>query len=114
MSVMSGIKGQRKNHRLFPGIKGKRPDKAKFRREEATQRQTEYDKLSLQQKLDRLPPEPLCAKQRTRLLALIEKQNQPKPVKETGLAKGEIQVVGGETSPKQKQSKPKPYMKGQK
>jgi len=108
---MSGVKGQRKNHRLFPGIRGRRPDKAKFRREEAVERQTEYDKLSLQQKLDRLPPEPLCKKQRTRLLTLMEKQNQPK---EVGLTKGELQVVGGETSPRQKQSKQKPYMKGQK
>ena len=104
MSVMSGIKGQRKNHRLFPGIKGKRPDKAKFRREEATQRQTEYDKLSLQQKLDRLPPEPLCKKQRTRLLALIEKQNQPK----------EAPKPKAEEAVSNKQPKQKPYMKGQK
>jgi hypothetical protein len=107
MSVMAGIKGQRKNHRLFPGIKGRRPDKAKFRREEAVQRQTEYDKLSLQEKLDRLPPEPLCAKQRTRLLAKIEKQNQPKPVKEVPKAQAEENVSN-------KQPKQKPYMKGQK
>lgn len=107
MSIMSGIKGQRKNHRLFPGIKGKRPDKAKFRRQEATERQTEYDKLSLQQKLERLPPEPLCAKQRTRLLTMIEKQNQPKPAKEALKPQAEETVSN-------KQPKPKSYMKGQK
>jgi hypothetical protein len=107
MSVMAGVKGQRKNHRVFPGIKGKRPDKAKFRREEAIERQAEYDKLSLQEKLDRLPPEPLCTKQRTRLLGLIEKAKQPKPVKEAPKPQAEETVNN-------KQPKPKTYMKGQK
>lgn len=38
-------------------------------RKEAGERQAEYDKLTLQQKLDRLPAEPHAAKQRARLLA---------------------------------------------
>jgi hypothetical protein len=83
MALTTIVKGQRKNHRRYPGIKGKRPDKAKFRREEAVERQTEYDKLTLQQKLERLPPEPLCKKQRARLQAQLDKQNQPKETKGT-------------------------------
>lgn len=42
-----------------------------FRRKEAEKRQAEYDKLSLQQKLDRLPPPPQAAKQRAKLEALL-------------------------------------------
>ncbi len=44
------------------------------RRARAEERQAEYDKLTLQQKIDRLPPEPHAAKQRARLLALVAKQ----------------------------------------
>lgn len=39
------------------------------RRKEAEQRQAEYDKLSLQEKVDRLPPEPHAKRQREKLLA---------------------------------------------
>lgn len=40
--------------RKFPGAKSPRPDNYKFRVEEATERQTAYDKLSIQERLDRL------------------------------------------------------------
>jgi hypothetical protein len=43
------------------------------RRNLANERQAEYDKLSLKEKIDRLPPEPFAAKQRARLLALLHK-----------------------------------------
>lgn len=38
-------------------------------RKEAEERQAEYDKLSLQEKLDRLPSPPRAAKQRKKLTA---------------------------------------------
>ena len=43
------------------------------RRAEAEARQAEYDKLTLQQKIDKLPPEPQAAKERAKLLALKNK-----------------------------------------
>lgn len=43
------------------------------RRAAAEERQAEYDKLSLQEKLERLPPEPQAARQRAKLLALKNK-----------------------------------------
>lgn len=42
-------------------------------RKEAEERQAEYDKLSVQEKLDRLPPEPACKRQRDRLTQLLNK-----------------------------------------
>lgn len=49
-----------------------------LRRKEAEQRQAEYDQLTTQQKLDKLPPEPHAAKQRKKLLAkLAEEQGKP-------------------------------------
>lgn len=45
------------------------------RRKEAEARQAEYDKLTLQQKLAALPPEPFAAKQRSKLLAKLEEVN---------------------------------------
>lgn len=69
------------NRRVYPGMK-QPAHKGKFRQDEAKERQAAYDKLTLQQKIDRLPPEPHAQKQRARLLALQVKQNQPAPVKE--------------------------------
>lgn len=48
------------------------------RRKRAEARNAEYDKLSLQEKLDRLPAEPHAAKQRAKLNALLSKQVAPK------------------------------------
>jgi len=80
------------------------------RRTRAEARQAEYDKLSLQEKLKRLPAEPAAAKQRARLQALLEKKSQPK--QEEALVPGELQVVIADTSPKQ--TKQRKYMKGAK
>lgn len=55
-----------------------------MRRQRAEKRQADYDKLSLQEKLDRLP-EGGANKQRAKLEVLLKKQqekNQPKPKKE--------------------------------
>lgn len=57
------------------------------RRNLANERQAEYDKLSLKQKLDRLPPEPFAAKQRARLLALLNKPVKA-PEAEAPIAQG--------------------------
>lgn len=48
---------------------------------EAEARQAEYDKLSIQEKLERLPPEPQAQRQRTKLLAQLEGKNA-KPKKQ--------------------------------
>lgn len=88
------------------------------RRTRAEARQVEYDKLSLQEKLKRLPPEPAAAKQRARLQGLLEKKNQPK--QEPTVDQGEPQAAGPDPattvataeSPKAKQTKK--YMKGTK
>lgn len=44
-----------------------------MRRREAEARQAEYDKLTVQQKLDRLPPAPAAAKQRAKLEAILSR-----------------------------------------
>lgn len=66
-----------------------------LRRKFAEERQTEYDKLTLQEKIDRLPPEPHSAKQRARLLGLLETSKKPKVV---AAAKHEQLVVEPVTS----------------
>lgn len=50
------------------------------RQREAAVRQEEYDALTLEQKLERLPPEPHAARQRARLLG----QPTPRPVNSEG------------------------------
>lgn len=76
------------------------------RRKRAEERQAEYDKLSLQEKLDRLPPEPGAKKQRARLLKAIEDAKKPQPKVET---KTPAAQSSAEQAPKQTQKK---YMKG--
>jgi hypothetical protein len=44
------------------------------RRKEAETRQAEYDKLTLEEKIAKLPPEPFSAKQRARLMAQLEEK----------------------------------------
>ncbi len=62
-----------------------------FRRSEAAKRQEAYDKLSLQEKLDRLPPEPHAARQRAKLLGtpkvakpVVESNEAPRAVDSEG------------------------------
>ena len=54
-----------------------------FRRAEALKRQEAYDKLSLQEKLDRLPPAPQAARQRAKLQDLLGLPKVAKPVVES-------------------------------
>jgi hypothetical protein len=70
-----GIKGNHQRDRKYPGVRGTRPDNKSFRQNEARERQTEYDKLTLEQKLERLDRKPGAAKkQRAKLAKRIEAQ----------------------------------------
>lgn len=46
-------------------------------RKEGKERQDEYDKLTIQQKLDRLPPPPHAERQRKKLMAQLESKSKP-------------------------------------
>jgi hypothetical protein len=78
------------------------------RRKRAEERQAEYDKLTLQEKLDRLPPEPAAKKQRAKLLKAIEDAKKPQPKVEN---KTTPTQQSSEQTAKQTQKK---YMKGAK
>jgi hypothetical protein len=98
------------NRRVYPEANHQPRQLYSFRVADAKERQEAYDKLTLQQKLDKLPPEPQAKKQRARLLSLLEKQNQPK----ASPTKGETKTVVAEVVTTSKQEQPKKYMKGQK
>ena len=49
------------------------PHNKKRKQEEAVVRQAEYDKLTVQEKLDKLPAEPGAKKQRAKLTAQLRK-----------------------------------------
>lgn len=49
------VKGSKKNHRRFPGIKGKRPDLKALRQKEATERQAVYAALPVTVRAERNP-----------------------------------------------------------
>jgi hypothetical protein len=69
------------NDRLYP--RSKQPKHiAETRKKDSLQRQADYDLLPLEDKIVRLPPAPGAKKQRTRLLALLEKQNANVSTKE--------------------------------
>lgn len=46
------------------------------RRKQAELRQVEYNKLSLKERLDRLPPEPQASRQRLKLLKQLEESKK--------------------------------------
>lgn len=98
------------NRRVYPDATRQPRHLDSLRKSEAKERQAAYDKLSLQEKIDRLPATG-ATKQRARLQRLLEKKNQPKQ-EAPALVPGELQVVIADTSPKTKQ--PKKYMKGAK
>lgn len=49
------VKGKRTNSRKFPGISGRRPDNASYRREEALKRNAAYAALPEEEKKARNP-----------------------------------------------------------
>lgn len=71
---MDGIRGRKGGIRRHPGVRGKRPDKAEYRRAEAMARQAAYDSLTLEQKIMQLPKDG-AKKQRAKLEAQFNKQN---------------------------------------
>lgn len=69
------------------------------RRASAEARQAEYDKLTIQQKLDRLPPPPQAARQRAKLLKQLEASKahkHPSP-EEMNVAPKEVSKKNKET-----------------
>ena len=77
-----GAKGNHQRDRKHLGVRGPRPDGKEFRQKEANERQAEYDKLSLQQKLEQLDRKPgESKKQRARLLKAIEAQKTQASIK---------------------------------
>jgi hypothetical protein len=66
------------NRRVFPDANKQPRQNANMRKTDALARQAAYDKLSLKEKLERMPPEPHAKKQRARLQALLLKQNETK------------------------------------
>ena len=76
--------------RRFTG--GGRSDRKKQKQEEATGengRNTLYAKLTIQQKIDRLPPLPLCAKQHAKLQALLDGTKKSSITKEVAMQMAE-------------------------
>lgn len=67
------------NNRRFPDANRQPNHKAADRKMKAQVRQELANELTLEQKLAKLPPEPLCAKQRARYTAQLAKRNAPKP-----------------------------------
>lgn len=61
-----------------------------LRREQAKERQAAYDQLSLQQKLDRLPPPPHCEKQRAKLLSQMSPGKKPASVTEETIEENDV------------------------
>lgn len=86
-----------------------------FRRKNAEERQAEYDKLSLKEKLERLPPEPGAVRQRARLLALMSNPvPTPKKVEETPISEGEETEKGQKTPRESNKDTVKKSKKGSK
>lgn len=73
------------NNRKYPDANHQPCHLAKLRKEDALARQAEYNKLSLQEKLARLPV-PGATKQRARLEALVAKELVAKQATETKAA----------------------------
>jgi hypothetical protein len=53
-----GVRGNHSRSRRFPNARGRRPDNKSYRQSEATRRQAEYDKLTLEQKFALLKDTP--------------------------------------------------------
>lgn len=72
---MSGMskRGNHQRKRVYKGVMGRRPDLKELRKKSADERKAAYDKLTTQQKLDRLNAAGFSArKQRARLQAQLQ------------------------------------------
>lgn len=105
---MPGTPKQFNTHK-WPDANHQPRHKAADRKMKAEVRQELSNELTLEQKLAKLPPEPLCAKQRTRYTAQIAKRNatkaEPKNAAPQAEASESVTVVKTQT---------KKYMKGSK
>jgi hypothetical protein len=77
----------RKNNRRHPGVRGKRPDLKKLKKEEAKERQSFYDSLSVKEKLEHLARQLKkvggeAKRQRQKLQIIIDKPVSPKETEE--------------------------------
>lgn len=104
------------NRRVYPDATRQPRHLDALRKSEAVARQEAYDKLTLDEKLAKLPPEPHAAKQRARLLALKDKKNQPDQQFKEAVKAGLKDVEEGKTVPHEqvKRNLQKKYMKGAK
>lgn len=77
------------------------------RRKEAEDRQALYDKLTLKEKLERLPPEPQAKKVRAKLLAQASKPNTASGLGKVMLESSSTKEVNvsSETEPKKLKAK---------
>jgi hypothetical protein len=78
---------------------------AHLRAQEAKERQDAYDLLTLEQKLEKLPPSPLCDKQRAKLLAKIDKRDRKPQPKEVAAKPAELNVATLPSAEEKKQEK---------
>lgn len=107
---MPGTPKQFNTHK-YPDANHQPRHKAADRKMKAEVRQEFSDKLTLEEKIARLPPEPHAKRQRARYLAALEKQNAPKPEPQ----KTQSSPTDKGTEPaKKSNNNQKKYMKGAK
>lgn len=97
------------NRRRYPDANHQPCHKAADRKMRAEVRQELANELTLEQKIAKLPPEPLCAKQRNRYAAQLAKRNAPS---KTEPKNESPKTESSEASAVKTQ--PKKYMKGSK
>lgn len=103
------------NRRVYPDATRQPRHLDSLRKSEAKERQAAYDKLSLQEKIDRLPATG-ATKQRARLQRLLEKKNNPEQQLKAAVVEGLKDAEEGKTVPHEqvKKNLQKKYMKGAK
>lgn len=107
---MPGTPKQFNTHK-FPDATRQPRHLDRLRKEGAKERQEAYDKLTLEEKISRLPPEPHAKKQRARLQAALAKRNAPKPEPQKTET---TPATDGAEKPKKQNNNQKKYMKGAK
>ena len=126
---MPGTPKQFNSHK-FPNATRQPRHLDNLRKEGAKERQEAYDKLSLEEKIARLPAEPGAKRQRARLMALKEKKasdvDNAQKVRAARLQEQIDKAVSGEAAPtnnpremtdraaNQRKNQQKKYMKGAK
>lgn len=99
------------NRRVYPDATRQPRQFDAMRKREAKERQEAYDKLTLQEKMDRLPAEG-AKKQRAKLQALLDKKNQK--VENEQVLADKIEAAERVVEQVKKNTSTKKYMKGAK